>query len=834
MLLYQIFVILCVFLPAQVFAVTVRPTDMETAKNWFETKFAEKKTAAEVSPERKTGLFVLDNHNAIQRNTTHEGRKIRLGETTYERGIYTHANSHVVVRLPGPAKTFSAVFGVDNNHSTSGGRGSARFHVLLGEKEVYTSEIMHGGDPGVAISLELGGATEFTLKVDDAGDGISCDQAEWADAAVTLADGTKLMLDEMVIHDPRYVTTLTDEPPFSFYYGETSSWELLKKWPRTYAVRELEKGKTQRTVTYTDPETGLRVTCVAVAYADFPTVEWTVYFENTGKKDTPILREIRAADVVFPQIVADHMKLRYAVGSPSSMEDYRPLMTEMISDEDERRITTSGGRGSDAHLPYFNVEGDRGEGVLLAVGWPGQWEAFFKHLYVGGLHFRAGQEQTHFKLLPGEKVRTPLMVVQFYSGDHRDAQNVWRQWMLKHNVHTPDGKLETVMTLHACTSDQFWEMVRANTENQMFFIDGYVREKIEIEYWWMDAGWYPCENEWWKTGTWEPDVTRFPNGLREISDHAAKSGIKTLVWFEPERVHRGTWLAENRKEWLLPGGTNSLLNLGNPEAWQWTVDHFDGLIKSQGVNYYRQDFNMAPLDYWRRNDAEDRQGITEIRHVEGYLAFWDELRRRNPGLLIDTCASGGRRNDLETLRRAIPLHRSDYHRDTTGNQCQTYGMAQWIPLFGIGSGGDEYYFRSTVAPCNTYGVDMRLENQDLQFMRDYVAVRNRVKKFFLGDFHPLSGYSLDLSAWMAWQYDLPASAENEKQEGMVQVFRRENSEYEAAVYHLRGLKADATYRVEDLDGGEPREFTGHALMTDGFRLTIPKKRAAKIFIYNEL
>ena len=54
--------------------------------------------------------------------------------------------------------------------------------------------------------------------------------------------------------------------------------------------------------------------------------------------------------------------------------------------------------------------------------------------------------------------------------------------------------------------------------------------------------------------------------------------------------------------------------------------------------------------------------------MTGYLAFWDELRRRHPGLLIDTCASGGRRNDLETLRRAIPLWRADYRCEPLGTQ----------------------------------------------------------------------------------------------------------------------------------------------------------------------
>ena len=63
------------------------------------------------------------------------------------------------------------------------------------------------------------------------------------------------------------------------------------------------------------------------------------------------------------------------------------------------------------------------------------------------------------------------------------------------------------------------------------------------------------------------------------------------------------------------------------------------MICEQGIDLYRQDFNMEPLGFWRNNDPPDRQGITEIRHVEGFLAYWDELRRRHPEMPIDTCAA---------------------------------------------------------------------------------------------------------------------------------------------------------------------------------------------------
>ena len=71
----------------------------------------------------------------------------------------------------------------------------------------------------------------------------------------------------------------------------------------------------------------------------------------------------------------------------------------------------------------------------------------------------------------------------------------------------------------------------------------------------MDAGWY-IQDGLWQVGTWEVDLKRFPKGLRPISDHAHAKNIKTLLWFEPERVSSNTWLAINHYDWILGWGTN--------------------------------------------------------------------------------------------------------------------------------------------------------------------------------------------------------------------------------------------------------------------------------------
>ena len=50
--------------------------------------------------------------------------------------------------------------------------------------------------------------------------------------------------------------------------------------------------------------------------------------------------------------------------------------------------------------PYYNLEMPGG-GLVLAIGWPGQWAADFHCDEAGRLRIRAGQEATRFKLLPG-------------------------------------------------------------------------------------------------------------------------------------------------------------------------------------------------------------------------------------------------------------------------------------------------------------------------------------------------------------------------------------------------------------------------------------------------
>ena len=196
---------------------------------------------------------------------------------------------------------------------------------------------------------------------------------------------------------------------------------------------------------------------------------------------------------------------------------------------------------------------------------------------------------------------------------------------------------------------------------------------------------------------------------------------------------------------------------------------------------------MDPLGYWRGNDAAGPPG--HHRDPARRRATWPtgtNCAAGIPDMLIDTCACGGRRNDLETLRRAVPLLRSDYRFEPVGTQGHTYGMALWIPYYGTGVWPIERLRRpQPLVPLAGHRPATSRAGKGLDWTKYHrlVAELRKVADYFSGDYYPLTSYSLDNTVWMAWQFDRP-----ELGEGMVQVFRRAESPYESARFRLRGLE----------------------------------------------
>jgi alpha-galactosidase len=623
------------------------------------------------------------------------------------------------------------------------------------------------------------------------------------------------------------------EPLVSFVYGGKPFAELCRSWQRDYASHEIDEQRTEHTVTYTDPATGLVVRCVGTEFHDFPAIEWVAHFTNTGTQDTPILEDIQALDAVLPLPGVGSAVLHGAKGGVASFEDFAPLRLPLDAGG-KQRLAGDEGRSSSKVLPFFNLERPDG-GAVVAVGWTGNWAAEFANTD-HGVAVRAGMAHTHFLLHPGESVRSPRMLVLTYRGDRWRGQNLLRRFILVHHRPTLNGK-----PFVAPITWGNWGGTSGlvHLDNIRQFID----HEWPIDYYWIDAGWYGkngVAGQWWaEVGNWTQDQDLYPGGFEVLSRELRENSRRLMVWFEPERVRKDSdWFREHH-DWLIDiGQDNCLFDLGNPTAREFLIDFISARIRQYGLGCYRQDFNMDPLPFWQAADTPDRQGMSEIRYIEGLYAFWDGLLARHPDLWIDNCASGGRRLDLETVGRATPFWRTDGPRDAVAHQCHTYGLMAWIPLSATSQDleGNDYEFRSSISSglCINWDHQGDRPQKPLypefpfawgkQVLDQYVALRH----LYYGDYYALTPWTADRTQWLAWQFDRPETGE-----GMVQIFRRKDSQYESMRLHLHGLDPAATYVFTSLDNASETRASGQELMQHGLSVAINTQPVAVLLTYRK-
>ena len=293
-------------------------------------------------------------------------------------------------------------------------------------------------------------------------------------------------------------------------------------------------------------------------------------------------------------------------------------------------------------------------------------------------------------------------------------------------------------------------------------------------------------------------------------------------------------------------GYTALFDLTNPEAVDWLIDYIDARIKKYNVKVYRQDYNIGPLEFWRYNEHEGRMGAIENGYVQGYLRFWDGLTERNPGLWIDSCSSGGRRNDLETIRRSVPLHYTDYGYGVHPMKQAQYRMHyEWIPYFrgmitswdndegtyepAVNKPIDEYAHHVGFGPAITNYRSCYCTNQeeiDLDIKMEPIW-RKAAEIMLKSDFYLMSQIRKSPKDWCVWQFNCP-----EEELGYLHAVRNTLAEDESFVAKFNDLENDAQYKLYDPINDRSIIMAGRDLMA-GLRISI-EKRSGVIWFYEKI
>lgn len=798
------------------------PSEAERSalERWAVAAFA-KPSAVTGRAEPREGLTILRQSHKVLVNRTAWDTPITLGAKPFAHGIYMDAPAALLVRLPQSASELTAQLGIDDNRDTRAAptTSSARFHVVVGDQRVFSSPVRKLRDGALPIRVPLGAARELVLETDDGGDGRSHDQCVWADAQVKLADGSTRSLDSVAMA-PRH--TNRSNAPLSFSYGGKPSDELLPGWEFSQKTEPTANGS-RRSVSYREAKTGLLLETHLTRYDDAAAIDWVCHLTNTGPADTPIVEELMPLDAVLMPGGAGPATLRWSNGDGCTESSFLPHDEPLHQGALREFAATS---SDTTCLPFFNLHGSDG-GWVLAVGWTGRWKADFLQEATGAVRVRAGMQATRFRLRPGERVRTPRIVLLRYGGRMIDGHNAFRRLMLAHYTPQEGGKpavppvaTNNVAGLWLRSARTKKPLGRLNEAGELSLMPR--AAALGCEAYWMDAYWFP--QPWYEgnIGNWFPRGDDFPRGLRVLGDAAHHRGLKFVLWFASLHVNPGTQFAREHPQFIHGGGEGrgGVWKLGDPEAREFLIRWLTDRRREWGFDVYREDFGtgMPP------EEAGERTGVAEMKHIEGFYEFWSELKRRNPGLVIDNCSGGGRRIDIETARLAYCLWRSDFNDVGEGMKDQAHwpmmGRADQVMVSGVslyyplhtGPVWDmrPYSFRSAMSPGIVIYTDTESKEFSAESARKGIAELKALRPLFFGDLYPLLPLTTSQADWYAYQLDRPDLGR-----GCVLVFRRPESPDPAREICLEGIDSDAEYAVsitgETYERAEPKAMRGREL-----------------------
>ena len=654
------------------------------------------------------------------------------------------------------------------------------------------------------------------------------------------------------VRSGQLVATLESGLPFSFVDDGKPSKEFLASWQKSETVHPLSGGRTLRTITYHDPATHLEVTREITVFPGGHAIEWVLRLRNAGPHDSPMLKNILPLDLDLPIAAGGVVTFHHAHGSSKGASDYAPVDKNLSPGTTVQlaHYIMENGLHKDGYIPFFNLQWSDG-GVVGAIGWTGQWMVSAGRS-AGGVALKSGQQLTDLRLHAGESIRTPrILLIQWNGTDRLIGQNALRHLLLSYYAVRVDGKLVMPPVAHTGAYALIFDGIAKKTgKNPLDILPtitprdlgargghgfpgpddalNFVTEKnqlelihnlppIGIEAYWLDAGW--MKGVWpGGRGSWAPNKN-FPDGLRPLGEAAHQKDLKFLLWFDPEGVSPGSVIAKEHPEWVLhqpqEGKWGGIFRFSDPAAEKWMTNLLASRIQDWQVDIFRMDRNTNPLPFWRNADTPDRQGITEIRQIEGLYAMWDGLLQRFPHLVIDNANWRETGPDIEAMRRtAGSFSRSEVTGAGVPNpiadQAQTAELSMWVPFDAqILNAVDPYNFRSTATTGVAIGLDLQSPYVPLDELRKAIAELKMLRPYWLGDYYPLTPINIEQDTWCGWQLNRP-----DLNAGFAMFFRRPKSSQTSYQAKLQGIDLKSSYQVsfaETYDAGSKRVMTGREL-----------------------
>lgn len=320
-----------------------------------------------------------------------------------------------------------------------------------------------------------------------------------------------------------------------------------------------------------------------------------------------------------------------------------------------------------------------GQAWSLAMAWSGNNIHHVERLIDGSKAIGAGEY-----LLPGEVIlkagesyQAPRAIASFSDQGLDGITNNHYEWIRSRSNHITKVRPRP-LTLN------MWEAVYFNHT-----FDGIAKmvdkaADIGVERVVLDDGWFGSRRTDNKgLGDWVVSKDVWPDGLQPIIKYINDKGIEFGLWFEGEMVNADSDLYRAHPEWILQepgripveGRWQQVLDLTKEEAYNHVLNQVDAVLTENNIAYIKWDHNRHLSD-----PISDGRPVVR-KQTEAIYRLFDELKRRHPGLEIESCASGGGRVDLGMIEHADRFWTSDMNDPLERQQIQRWSGLVIPPEF---------------------------------------------------------------------------------------------------------------------------------------------------------
>ena len=520
----------------------------------------------------------------------------------------------------------------------------------------------------------------------------------------------------------------------------------------------------------------------------------------------------------------------FTIHSLTGRYGYEKEWTQTQLTQGKYSVASIRGASSHSRTPFIALADpatteDQGDIYSAQLVYSGNFTAFAETTAIHTSRLGIGINDEHFSwhLEGHSQFQTPEALLTFtdqgFTGLTRDNQSFARHHIARGKWAQKERPIlinNWEATYFHFTEDKIIELAQSAKETG-------------IELFVLDDGWFGKRNsDTCSLGDWVENRDKLPSGLAGLGKKINDLGLDFGLWFEPEMVSEDSDLYRTHPDWAIQisgrGHTYSreqlVLDLSKQEVCDYLIEAVSTVLESAPISYVKWDMNRNITNIPEHQANHEKHEFYH-RYILGLYRVLEELNRRFPDILFESCAGGGGRNDLGMLYYMPQAWASD-NTDAIGRLSIQEGTGLIFPAISVGSHVSAVpnhqtgrvtplATRGNVAMLGNLGYELDLHalperklDEIAQQVETYKSIRRTVQ---FGNYYRLK----KTDNTYAYTYV------NDDKSQVVFTFVKVLSQPEAPLIQvkLKGLDAEARYYSKELGAS----FYGDELMNIG--ITIP-------------